>query len=129
MTGDVVALRASVDLPTTSQSVPAARRIVQHLLAGWSAEAFCDDALLLLSELVSNVVRHVATRTPLRVELALAGPVLHVAVFDGLPGLPLPRAAGVNGGYGLRLVAAVSDSWGSHDDLGGKRVWFELHRS
>ena len=128
MTVDVAALHAIVDLPTTTQSIPAARRIVRHLLAGWSAEAFCDDALLLVSELVGNVVRHVAGRAPLRVELSLTGLVLHVAVLDASPTPPVPRTATADGGHGLRLVAAVSDSWGSHNHPGGKRVWFTLHR-
>lgn len=123
-----VPLRAGIDLPATARSVPVARRVVRQLLTGWSAEAFSDDALLLLSELVGNVVRHVADRAPLRVELALTGPVLHVAVLDGSAAPPVPRAATAHGGHGLQLVAALSDRWGSHERVEGKRVWFELRR-
>jgi anti-sigma regulatory factor (Ser/Thr protein kinase) len=129
VSGDAVALRASIDLPPTTGSVPVARRVVGQLLAGWSAEEFCDDTLLLLSELVSNVVRHVADHAPLRVELALTRPVLRVAVHDSSTDAPVPRAGAARGGHGLQLVAALSDDWGSQQHLDGKRVWFELRRA
>ena len=126
MTVDALALRASIDLPSAAQSVPAARRIVRELLAGWSAEPFRDDTLLLLSELVSNVVRHVPDTDAMRVELILAGSVLEVAVLDGSPAPLVPRRADGNGGHGLQLVSAVADRWGSHERVDGKRVWFQL---
>jgi two-component sensor histidine kinase len=129
MTSTTDALRASVDLPLASQNVAVARRIVHQLLVGWSAELFIDDALLLLSELVSNVLRHVAGRAPMRVELTLAGPVLRVAVLDHSTAPPVQRDATASGGYGLQLIAALSKTWGSHTHPDGKRVWFELSRT
>lgn len=128
MTADPPPLRASIDLPSAAPSVPAARRIVRELLTGWSAEAFCDDTLLLLSELVSNVVRHVPDPDAMRVELALTGHVLEVAVLDGSAAPVAPRAGSGHGGHGLQLVSALSDRWGSHEHVEGKRVWFELRR-
>ena len=122
-------LRASVDLPAMSHNVATARRIVQQLLVAWSAEPFVDDALLLLSELVSNVLRHVAGRAPMRVELTLAGPVLRVAVLDRSTAPPVQRDATASGGYGLQLIAALSETWGSQTHPNGKRVWFELSRA
>lgn len=129
MTADALPLRASIDLPTAPRSVPVARRVVRELLTGWSAEAFCDDTLLLLSELVSNVVRHVPDPDAMRVELALTGPVLEVAVLDGSAVPLVPRGGGGSGGHGLQLVSALSDRWGSHPHVEGKRVWFELRRT
>ena len=128
MTADALPLRASIDLPAAAPSVPAARRIVRELLTGWSAEAFCDDTLLLLSELVSNVVRHVPDPDAMRVELALTGSVLEVAVLDGSAVPVAPRGGSGAGGHGLQLVSALSDRWGSHEHVAGKRVWFELRR-
>ncbi len=128
MTADPAPLRASIDLPSAAPSVPAARRIVREVLTGWSAEAFCDDTLLLLSELVSNVVRHVPDPDAMRVELALTGHVLEVAVLDGSAAPVTPRAGSGRGGHGLQLVSALSDRWGSHEHVEGKRVWFELRR-
>jgi anti-sigma regulatory factor (Ser/Thr protein kinase) len=122
-------LHAAVDLPPAVRSVPAARRLVAQLLAAWSAESFCDDALLLVSELVTNVVRHVPGQTALTVEVTLSEPGLHIAVIDSSPVLPAPVLSvlhGPHGGHGIRLVAALADRWGSEHHADGKRVWFQL---
>lgn len=119
-------LYAAVDLPPAVRSVPAARRLVAQLLAAWSAESFCDDALLLVSELVTNVVRHVSGQVALTVEVALSEPGLRIAVIDSSPVLPAPVLHGPQGGHGIRLVAALADRWGSELHADGKRVWFEL---
>lgn len=126
MTAAAATLHAAVDLPSTARSVPAARRLVAHLLTAWAAEAFHDDALLLVSELVTNVVRHVSGQVALRVEVALSDPGLHVAVVDSSPELPVPGLRGPQGGHGILLVSALADRWGSERYDGGKRVWFEL---
>jgi anti-sigma regulatory factor (Ser/Thr protein kinase) len=129
MTVDVTAdLLASIELPSTRRSVAVARRVVAHLLTGWAAEPLRDDTVLLLSELITNVVRHVVGPTVLRIDLRLSDPSLRVAVLDPSPTLPTLADQGPSGGHGLHLVAALADQWGSepHDD--GKRVWFELRR-
>jgi anti-sigma regulatory factor (Ser/Thr protein kinase) len=119
-------LRATLDLPPVGRSAAAARRLVAQLLEAWAAESFRDDATLLVSELVSNVVRHVAGRLVMRVEVALSGSSLRVAVVDSSTVLPASTSGGPHGGHGLGLVAAVADRWGSEEYAGGKRVWFEL---
>jgi anti-sigma regulatory factor (Ser/Thr protein kinase) len=126
-------LRAAVDLPPVPHSAAAARRVVAEVLEAWAAEVFCDDALLLVSELVSNVVRHVTGRRPLRVEMALSSPPrrssgLRVAVVDASAAPLVLRARGPDGGHGLALVDALADRWGSEEHGDGKRVWFELER-
>ena len=123
------ALNAAVDLPSVPRSVPAARRVVTHLLTAWAAEGYRDDAALLVSELVTNVVRHVPAGTPMTVEVRLTRTALHVAVVDdsAVPAATRPRTA--QGGHGLWLVAAVADDWGSEEHVRGKRVWFELRRA
>jgi anti-sigma regulatory factor (Ser/Thr protein kinase) len=113
---------------------------VGQVLAAWAAESFCEDATLLVSELVTNVVRHVAGPLTMRLEVALtdSGPSdggrtergLRVAVVDRSPAPPVVGARGPAGGYGLGLVVAIADRWGSEEHRGGKRVWFELgHRA
>jgi anti-sigma regulatory factor (Ser/Thr protein kinase) len=126
MSGSPRPLHAALDLPAAVRSVPAARRLVAQLLTAWAAEAFRDDALLLVNELVTNVVRHVSGQLALRVEVALSEPGLRVAVIDSSPVLPTPRIPGPHGGHGIRLVATLADRWGSERYNGGKRVWFEL---
>jgi len=81
-------LLASIDLPGTSHSVPVARRVVAHLLTGWAAEPLREHAVLLLSELITNVVRHVGGPSVLRIDLRLSDPLLRVAVLDPSPTLP-----------------------------------------
>jgi anti-sigma regulatory factor (Ser/Thr protein kinase) len=123
------ALNAAVDLPSVPRSVPVARCVVTQLLTAWAAEGYRDDAALLISELVTNVVRHVAGEAAMTVEVHLTRAALHVAVVDGsiAPAATRPRTA--DGGYGLWLVAAVADRWGSEEHARGKRVWFELRRA
>ena len=119
-------LRATLDLPPAGRSAAAARRLVAQLLEGWAAEPFRDDATLLVSELVSNVVRHVTGQLAMRVEVALSGPSLRVAVVDSSAVLPAAGSGDAEGGHGLHLLAVVADRWGSEAHAGGKRVWFEL---
>ena len=125
-------LRATVDLPPAARSAAAARRLVGEVLEAWAADSFHDDATLLVSELVSNVVRHVAGEVAMRVEVALtfpessdrpsdpaptgpapAQPGLRVAVVDSSAAPPVVGARGSAGGYGLGLVVALADRWGS----------------
>jgi anti-sigma regulatory factor (Ser/Thr protein kinase) len=130
MTSGSRTLRAAVDLPAVARSAAAARHLVEQLLAAWAAESFRDDATLLVSELVTNVVRHVTGEVAMRVEVALstggAGPGLRVAVVDTSARPPVLGARGSHGGYGLGLVDVLAHRWGSEEHGAGKRVWFEL---
>lgn len=121
-------LSASVDLRPVPESVPVARHLVVDLLRVWAAEQDRDDAALLVTELVANVVDHVQGEASLTLEITLSEQWLRIAVADGSALRPVmaeldnarPR------GRGLRLVQAIADRWGSEDHRGGKRVWFEL---
>src|SRR4051794_41408981 len=99
-------LHATLDLPPAPQSVPTARRVIAQLLTAWAAEAYREDAALLVSELVTNVVRHVPGEAAMTVEVHLTRTALQVAVVDGstmAAGAPPPPAPG---GHGPRLGAA-----------------------
>ena len=121
-------LRARIDLPTTSGSVPLARNLVGQLLAAWSADTRREESVLLLSELVTNVVRHVSPTTTFTIELILSKLKLRVSVVDGSPTPPVIHDRTADGGHGIWLVNAIADRWGSGSDNGGKHVWFELDR-
>jgi anti-sigma regulatory factor (Ser/Thr protein kinase) len=89
------------------------------------------DVLLLLTELVTNGVRHSGLRSDqsLRVELRLWPRRVRVDVVD--PGTRFVRAApsvrvDASGGWGLFLVDRIASSWGVERAGPGTCVWFEL---
>ncbi|MDT7554271.1 MAG: hypothetical protein QOH17_3300 [Pseudonocardiales bacterium] len=123
---DAAVLRARIDLPSTSGSVPLARQLVGQVLGAWAADARREESVLLLSELVTNVVRHVSPTTTFTIELILSKLKLRVSVVDGSPTPPVLRDRTGLGGHGMWLVSTIADRWGSGKHNGGKQVWFEL---
>jgi anti-sigma regulatory factor (Ser/Thr protein kinase) len=121
-------LTASIDLPPTTASVPAARHLLLDVLRAWGVPQDRDDAALLVTELVSNVVDHVQGEASLCLELAFSDGWLRISVADGSSVRPVVRELEHEQprGRGLLLVKAIADRWGSEDHRGGKRVWFEL---
>jgi anti-sigma regulatory factor (Ser/Thr protein kinase) len=103
----------------------------------WGEEVGLDDALLvdlrmLVTELVTNAVRHAEVEPADGIELGVeyGGETVRVRVRDGGEGfdefLPIPSADAVSG-RGLYLVHRVASAWGV--DLGPPfGVWFELER-
>jgi len=87
----------------------------------------CEDAVLLVSELVTNVVIHGGPLARLSVTTDTGGVRVDVS-DDGrkLPSLPAvdPLA---ESGRGLQLLEACATCWGIYEDHPGKTVWFELH--
>lgn len=96
----------------------------QHPEAMFAAE-------LLVSELVTNAVRHACGPVRLRALTRLddqGGGVLRVEVFDGDRELPDVRSVSAESesGRGLRLVADLARCWGCRRTRHGKLIWFEL---
>jgi anti-sigma regulatory factor (Ser/Thr protein kinase) len=90
-----------------------------------------DDIRLLVSELVSNSVRHASAGPAALVNLHVTshGRTVRAEVSDEGPGFaPHPRRSRSRddvGGWGLHLVESIADRWGV--DTGRRtRVWFEL---
>jgi anti-sigma regulatory factor (Ser/Thr protein kinase) len=123
----VASVSARIDLPPVPASVTLARRLVRDLLHSWAAPQDREDAQLLVTELVANVVDH-ASGDVLTLELELAGAWLRIAVVDGSAVRPVVRqlSTAQQRGRGMQLVASIADRWGVEDHDGGKRVWFEL---
>jgi anti-sigma regulatory factor (Ser/Thr protein kinase) len=119
---------ASVDLLPVPRSVRLARHLVGDLLAAWGSPHAVDDAALLVTELVANVVDHVGGDATFRLELTLDGEWLRIAVVDGSAVRPVVRELSTERlrGRGMQLVVALAERWGVEDHDGGKRVWFEL---
>ncbi len=121
-------LSAAVDLNSVPASVPVARHLVRDLLRAWSAPHDAEDAALLVTELVANVVDHVPGEASCTLELTLSDRWLRIALSDGSALRPVVREfdLGAPRGRGMRLIAGIADRWGVEDHADGKRVWFEL---
>ncbi|MGY1823869.1 ATP-binding protein [Geodermatophilus sp. SYSU D00079] len=121
-------LSAVIDLTPVPSSVRVARRVVQDLLPAWGAPHDVEDAALLTTEVVTNVVDHVGGEASFALEVTLSDRWLRIAVVDGSAVQPLVRELDVAGarGRGMRMVAGIADRWGVEPHGDGKRVWFEL---
>jgi anti-sigma regulatory factor (Ser/Thr protein kinase) len=112
-------------LARTPESAAAARRLVVRALAVWDLPELADAAALVVSELVSNAVRH-ASGARMRVTVARVDERrVRVAVLDGDRTRPRVRCPGPGGerGRGLLIVAAEAVAWGADLLPGGKCVW------
>ena len=122
--------RAEVLLPMQRTAPAQAREFARRSGCTDHALEVLDDALLLISELVTNSVLHGGP--PIVLAIDCDGGGLHVRVRDGAPAAPVPRVAGADAenGRGMSLVELISDTWGVApvaDQHGlGKEVWFEL---
>lgn len=89
-----------------------------------------ETAALLLSELVTNALRHGSPPgREIAVSLHRLDGLLRMEVEDAGDFLPRPRTPGLDDecGRGLALIAALSDDWGVVPRRGpGKRVWVTL---
>ena len=103
-----------VRLPLDARA-PGAARIVVGRLRGRVPALVLEDALLVVSELVTNSVCHSGASdgavVVLRVDLT--GTLVRLEVEDpGRGGVIAPRAADLDGGFGLNLVQGLSERWG-----------------
>jgi anti-sigma regulatory factor (Ser/Thr protein kinase) len=110
----------------------AARLAVRLLLQQHVADRQLSDVELIVSELVTNSVRHahVGLGGSLLVDVLLLDDRLRLCVCDpGSSRLPrlTERDVTTSGGLGLPLVEQLSSSWGvARDGSGATRVWSEL---
>jgi len=113
---------------------PRAARTALDGLRGRMAPAVLDDAQLVVSELVTNAVRHSCVSDGGLVVLfvELTGTMVRLEVTDpGCSSLIAPRAPDLEngGGFGLHVVRALSERWGLEQvATGGTRVWAQLPR-
>jgi anti-sigma regulatory factor (Ser/Thr protein kinase) len=119
-------LTAQFELPTDPSAIAAARRAVSNILMTWgfTDPDWLQTAGLLVSELVSNAIRHGGGC--LAVDLSLHEGAVTVGAADGNSVVPYPRPAEGEGGRGLLIIECMSAGWGVHDHEGGKRVWVQL---
>ena len=126
------ALAASMCVAGGLTAPRAARHAVMTCLRDHVTRRLATDAGLVVSELVTNSVRHadVGPEETIGVDLLLFDDRLCIVVADSgaeqLPRVEQPDA-GSPSGRGLRVVDAVATSWGvARDGAGKTRVWCEL---
>ncbi|MFF4172296.1 ATP-binding protein [Streptomyces sp. NPDC001744] len=106
------------------------RDLTRQALGEWFAAAgqvAVGDALLLVSEVVTNALTHGGV--PYELRLGRAGGRLSVQVSDTSPVRPLPRgphSPSRASGHGLHLLERLAAAWGCVPRDGGKTVWFEV---
>ena len=117
---------AAVTLPAEPGSVATARRFVSRTLAEWEHPEHLDTACLLVSEIVTNAVRH--ARAPLGLRLHLTGREIITEIADDSTHLPHRHLADPDdeGGRGLMLVDTLATTWGTRPTDTGKTVWFTM---
>ncbi|MFC8829738.1 ATP-binding protein [Streptomyces sp. NPDC057137] len=119
-------------LPRHPRSVGRARKALRGLMSppGGLPGELGDTAALLLSELVTNALRHGSPPgREIVVTVRRADGLLRMEVEDAGDSLPRPRTPDPidECGRGLALVAALADDWGVAPRQGpGKRVWVTL---
>lgn len=118
-----------VRLPSRPQSAGIARRLTAAvLLKQWSlTPQLAEHAVLLVSELVGNAVRHTGART-FGLRMLRRRGWIRIEVRDPSRGLPclMPVQEMDVSGRGLFLVDTLSDRWGVDLLPRGKTTWFEV---
>jgi anti-sigma regulatory factor (Ser/Thr protein kinase) len=125
-------MQAALELIPDTSAPSKARQLLFGLMADHGCSASVELALLALSEVVTNAVRHGATEgsDPINVLIERTEDLVRVHVIQPRPVPPLPSIAEIpegwpTNGYGLAIVEAVADRWGVHVDP--PSVWFEVH--
>ncbi|MFD7662842.1 ATP-binding protein [Streptomyces sp. NPDC059788] len=144
---DPLAISGSVSysLAPRYESVRGARQFTRETLCRWELEEIFDSVALVVSELVTNALRHAEPvgaavgyerphepgEPPVRLHLMRWSSRLVCAVRDSSDASPEsePADAGAESGRGLFLVDSFSDGWGWHPLTGaphGKIVWAQF---
>jgi anti-sigma regulatory factor (Ser/Thr protein kinase) len=120
-----------VTLPDGPEGANFARRAMSRAAELWRLDReLTETALLLVSEVATNAIRH--GTPPVRLSLRLEKTRLRVEVTDSSPVLPELTTPNPEqpGGRGLQIVQQLAATWGASSSPRrlGKTVWFELTR-
>ncbi|MFE2945009.1 SpoIIE family protein phosphatase [Streptomyces sp. NPDC059255] len=112
------------DVPTDPAAVADTRADVTSKLSSWGMDEVAFTTELIVSELVTNAIRHAVAPIHLRLVRDRA---LICEVSDGSSTAPHLRrsTAGDEGGRGLFLVAQLTERWGTRYTSRGKTIWAE----
>ncbi|GHI88700.1 SpoIIE family protein phosphatase [Streptomyces xanthophaeus] len=112
------------------ERIAGARRQVRELLHDWADAEQVDSAVLMVSEMVTNVLMHTDGDALLVAEAVgeLGERRLRIEVADASDELPHKRQPGemASSGRGVLLMEMLADTWGVDPRGEGKSIWFEL---
>jgi anti-sigma regulatory factor (Ser/Thr protein kinase) len=116
-------------LPGERDAAAKARRALAKL-RGDLDPPLMETLRLLVTELVTNSVRHTGARTVV-LRILVGRSAVWTEVTDAGPGFdPRGNTAARDGtGWGLFLVERLADRWGVNQSDAGTKVWFELRRA
>lgn len=122
----------NITLTASPEAVGRARHALDGL-ASMIGRPLLEDLRLMVSELVTNSVRHagLGREDPIRLLVAVKDRTVRVEVVNPGMGFQPPGiqpSLYQTSGWGLFLVSRLADRWGI-DERGGTRVWFEVDRN
>lgn len=119
--GDVAEWQLALD----PREVARARRLVRGQLLDWELPEAVESAELMVSELVTNAVKHGRTHH-IGLRLVRTGALLcEVSDDEPAPAALLNASAHDEFGRGLLVVSGLAREWGTSTTARGKTVWFE----
>ncbi|MFD9319620.1 ATP-binding protein [Streptomyces sp. NPDC060053] len=121
-------LRCVLPFEAAPAEVRLLRRTAAKQLSRWGAPVAVDEAELLVTELATNVVKHVGEGSSATLILEWRGERLRLEVHDKSRVMPSPGMADCDAecGRGLHLLAALAVDWGTVLTAAGKAVWCEI---
>ncbi|MCX4846814.1 SpoIIE family protein phosphatase [Streptomyces sp. NBC_00893] len=115
------------------ERIAAARQQMRDLLHDWADPEQVDAAVLMISEMATNVLVHTDGDALMLAQATgeHGERLLRVEVSDGSDELPHKRRPGemASSGRGLVLMEMLADAWGVDPRGAGKSIWFELYES
>ncbi|CAL9478335.1 ATP-binding SpoIIE family protein phosphatase [Streptomyces sp. enrichment culture] len=118
---------------TEPEQISVARHQLRELLHDWSSPDQVDSAVLLLSEVLTNVLVHTDADALMVAEVTDGGEGrrVRIEVTDTVDDLPHLRTPGelASSGRGLLLIEILADTWGVDPRGRGKSIWFELYET
>ncbi len=123
--------RPATTITTFSATPPQVMRARRFLAGLLDSSPLLDDAVLCLSEVATNAVRHSASQRPggtFRVRATLGPASVRVEVTDAGGEWDASPDPASRSGHGLAIVSALATSWGIMGNDSARTVWFEIAR-
>ncbi|MFJ3244136.1 ATP-binding protein [Streptomyces sp. NPDC094154] len=114
------------------EALPAEVRLLRRAAAAqldqWGVPSACDETELLVTELATNVIKHVGEGVSATLILEWKRERLRIEMHDKSRTLPSLHSADCDAecGRGLHLLAAMTLGWGTVATALGKAVWCEI---